>query len=470
MAEKEVREFEGEFWLPENPERRVPGTLTVDLEEGFAVKLTDLLVAMEEPANLFGPGLDYEIVCCDTNDGKQICLTDCFSGPRTTPLIGQGRSLETVIANRVIVGSHEPDPEVVGMILTTPNLVDFMDTRVRPFAVEGFGGDGDLKIEWSDPGTAQSVEIDGIRVGLEPRYAASVGKHRAEIQNDAIIQTVSDAARPISEHEELCVGLQLFVEFLSQMPTQRNALTATTPDDGRIEIFVRQLDAHGGRNRQWLARREIADRFDAVVPRWFELSEWDEMLYGALRDLVLGGGSSTDRALWAIRFVERYQNLKHGDKEDPEARERSRRARDEVLADVREEHREWVRGALVISGRPSFRQHYEAVLDSFGELFDPLLGNVENENRQERIDAFTKTARDTRNLLAHLTSDGPDTLTEGIDQYYLYERLWLIGRACVLDYLGFSEEEVRHFITSDPKFVNVARQPLTIEAAEPDPA
>lgn len=430
MEQETTREFEGMFWLPETPDRQVRGKLRIAPGSEITLRLEDHVIERsEDPSDAFQMrGGDYDVICGDTFDHNRICLIDVITTSMHDVLFGSGPQIkEEVFAHRALLGTYEPDPELTSMTLTTPNLVDFIDGRLRPFSVENFGDPDGMTIGWSRPDTALDFEAGEISLTLKPGYDASIGPGRAVLENSALIKSSSLEGQPLSAHERTCQSLKHLIEFFSQRPTSRAQWTGTTSCERRVEVFKLELDVREKGKHEWLARQHVADRFEVAFTKWMELQELDAILCGALRDLVNGVGDTPERALGALRFVERFEAIK-----------------------------------LEQAGQPDdtyFRSRYKSALERFGDLFDPLLGNPDLPH-DDRVSKFTETARDTRVLFAHLAIDGPEVLLEGRDQHYMYERAWLLARACILDFLGFTQEEIREFITRDRQFDHVARQPL----------
>ncbi|MGH2907154.1 MAG: HEPN domain-containing protein, partial [Solirubrobacterales bacterium] len=455
------RDFEGDFWIPETPNRTCRGALHVSDDGRVEVRLEDRLVEPENPLDPLPEGRDYARICGTTFDRKQLCLVDAFTINMKGNFPHGVQHPETVFANRLIVGSHEADPEVVSASLQTTNLVKFIDPLTR--AIIPRQEEDSFRVVWSDLGADRSIELDGVTLSLLHVYSGGTSNGRGYIENAGLIKTTSEEPATYSTLFAPCEVLHTYVDFLSLKPGQKTELTGRTADGQGIELISTSADAKDHRNRPWLQLGDVFNEFEDTAQRWIKLAGEDKLLFAALGDLVQGHGGLMDRTLYALRFIDLHHTIRNP--ETQEFREEQKRKKDEVLAAVPEEYEEWVNGALSISGRPSFRIRLEETIDSFGDLFYPLLGNADLPTREERLKNFSKVARDTRNYFAHLTVD-EYSITEGIDMYWFFHRIWFISRACILSDLGYSEERVAELIRKDQYFSQVARKPLRTPETE----
>jgi Fe-S-cluster formation regulator IscX/YfhJ len=463
----EERDFEGNFWLPETPDRICRGVLHVADDGRSEVRLERTLIEFEDPLGLLSSAHEYERICGTTFDRKDLCLVDAFTINMTGNFPHGVQHPETVSANRVVVGSHEPDPEVVSASLQTTNLIKFIDPLA--LALVSHQEEDAFRVEWRDIGAGRSVELgDGTTVALIHDYSGGTREGRGYIENAGIIKATVDDPAAFSRLFGPCQVLHTYVDFLSQKPGKQTELIGKAQEDERrIELIPNPVDVNDRRTRPWLKLGDVFNEFEATGRRWIELAHEDELLFAALRDLIQGNGGLMDRTLYALRFIDLHHTIRNP--ETQEFREAQKRKKEEVLEAVPVAHQEWVNGALSISGRPSFRVRLEETIDSFGDLFDPLLGSEDLPNREQRLKMFSKVSRDTRNYFAHLTID-EFAITEGIDMYWFFHRIWLISRACILNDLGYAEERVAELIRKDQYFTEVARKPLRAQTPEEAPA
>ncbi len=140
-------EAQGHWWLPESPNRKVPGTLTFSSEAGGELTLIGALRTMLEEgerttkdgtvtismtdAAMEASGQYGRILGEASNDNYT--LDDCFR-VRSTNGLFSGQALETIHVNRVLKGAlFEPDEplEATGVTFGTQHLADWiMETGI----------------------------------------------------------------------------------------------------------------------------------------------------------------------------------------------------------------------------------------------------------------------------------------------------------------------------------------------------
>ncbi len=70
----ETNQHEGQWWLPENPDNRIPGSLSVHQREGIKLKAVGALISMPALMNAENDSLSRLVVLGQTTKGKSISL------------------------------------------------------------------------------------------------------------------------------------------------------------------------------------------------------------------------------------------------------------------------------------------------------------------------------------------------------------------------------------------------------------
>ena len=102
-------EYQGYWWIPDEPEKKVPGTLKFDPDKGA---ILDLLGSFKRD-EAFVPLLEPKLMLGVTAKGKPIALQNCAETQSATTL-GQGFETSSFHADAIFVGEHFQNPGDVG--------------------------------------------------------------------------------------------------------------------------------------------------------------------------------------------------------------------------------------------------------------------------------------------------------------------------------------------------------------------
>ena len=101
-------QFQGMWWLPDDPDIQVPGTLTFDPDQGATL---ELLGSFKKNLKELGTYPRPKQMLGSTSDGKFITLQDCFE--TRTRMAMPGMTTANFHADMVLVGAHfEEESEV----------------------------------------------------------------------------------------------------------------------------------------------------------------------------------------------------------------------------------------------------------------------------------------------------------------------------------------------------------------------
>jgi ApeA N-terminal domain 1 len=107
-------DLEGFFWI-DDPQRRVRGRLAFSDSNIGKLALEDTLRPVSRAAR------DKTDVICGTSLlGEPMCLLDCFVHQHVSAGEVQYRQSWTV--NRTLIGTHDPDPQVIGLSALIENF------------------------------------------------------------------------------------------------------------------------------------------------------------------------------------------------------------------------------------------------------------------------------------------------------------------------------------------------------------
>lgn len=392
----------GQWWLPERPERKIPGWLTFTVNDGGRLRLVDSLLDAKVPGPVRMP--DYPRIL-GTIGNMPFTLENCFASSRR---LLRSPPDETIVVNVAYRGvRYEPDEEPCGDRITL-NLAHLL-YWVRPHAfddeassVSGSTSDGPVRHFGISARSVAPIVLAHPRgkISLEQTLATSGDALGSRSVNQDVVLHF-DAGTVVSSHELMAATGAL--HDLVSLAMDRVACVRS------VSLAHPRVVSHpGSRNRrpiEMLAR--LSDRFGWEEPKHHAP---DEVLfhYSAL------GDSGLSRLLEAAT---KYQ---------PELR-RVMRTRE---YDIHHLDRLLSRCAALesfdrkrrqVSGRPPFKEQIGACMDLAGDEFEGLVG-------QPR--AWFDLLKRRRNHLAHHLE--LDERGDGFIDMVMSESTYFLFALCLL--------------------------------------
>jgi len=125
-------EYRGDWWLPEDPDKQIPGTLTYNPNEGFCLELDGSFKSFSMYA-LFQPlTLDHLIILGLTRNGKLVTLYKCYE----TVGNDYGYEHSYCLAEVGVIGRHFQQAEDIKFIGITANYAHLPEWT----GLSGFSG------------------------------------------------------------------------------------------------------------------------------------------------------------------------------------------------------------------------------------------------------------------------------------------------------------------------------------------
>ena len=469
MRLAEPIETTGMFWLPEEPETRLPGVLRISEASEITVELAGVI---GNPPSVFsnvgavatlrsGDGdSDLDRIVGTVKKGGRVTLDRCFR---------EGGNL--VLPSGLFRSTFYASVAFIGLEYGKNEQVSFSEFS---FSVDGLdawlsiSGIGELEFEEGAENKSGSIRFhkpDDIPVTLssgdqlEFTFGLSFPKVVIPVTERAIKQT--SFVRVRSERPES-------VEYFSSIAVRLcNFLSLALDEDVGLQSMTGYLDlarndykesAHPVRvygqfppvidrspsirgHRALFLFPDVADRIGDVMTRWFDSYD----TFAPALDLYFASRTQTQayletKALWLAQALETLH--RRSSQETEMSPEEFRDRIDLVIKNCPTDIQGWVWEKLQYVNRLPFKTRIERLVEPFASWFGSNFGERE---------AFIKSIRDTRNYLTHYDAkatkrraDRPDDLfvlygkMEGLLQLHL---LSLIGFDHSL--IGFLVEENR---------------------------
>ncbi len=164
-------EYKGKWWLPDNPEGNITGTLRFTPDEGAVL---DLMGSFNGSFEIWtGKPFKPEIILGTSSDGKNLTLHKCFEHKRSSSTAGFPTS--SFYANRVFIGLHFTKPEDLkfkSLFVNYPYLEEWRKTVVFSSSQESGENFEQYEVKYEAPEPVKA-KIDNFRISLDHDFNVS---------------------------------------------------------------------------------------------------------------------------------------------------------------------------------------------------------------------------------------------------------------------------------------------------------
>lgn len=452
-------EIKGSWWLPDNPDTELSGTLTYSQDEGAVLELvgvfgTKSTKRIQQPPVILGV----------QQNGRPITLYRCHVRHLSYPCPGIGQAI--YYAHFVFDGVHFATEEDIKFNELQGSYTD-LDAWVNIFGFDldhNFeDGKYEAEIKYTKPESRVFNIRDGIEVGV---WFSCSGPGWSRIQTEAkITQQAYLVAKSTNGDIPFDELFQLLDQFscLHQVAIQRmnyprritgftheNEIARKTGEDEKeypeIEIYYCPVEAYIARKEKYTFEMlfTFKDLNDELINNWFgKFNEFQNVIL-LYRSLFYSTRLFIDtRFLNIAQALESLHSILFENKYLPTAEYKARKA--EVLKALPEHLREWVGGALASANYKRFKEKILELLEKKSQYMGELVSDNEK---------FAKRVRDTRNEFVH-HSEQRLTFREKRELFSAIRLLTILFELYLLEIIGFSEEKIQE------KFVVMKREYLS---------
>ncbi len=405
----------GLWWLPEQTDAKVAGTLKFSHQEGAQLSLAGVLGAsrggFEEKALPVIHGLVY-----DCPLGNELTLKDSSLSAFSTGMPGFAR--ETYLVARVFGGQHLGADEFLfskaklrysGLPGWAHGLTGLSH---RQLPEEGQHGTWEIRWVWREPISGQ---VPGGWLSLGVGASFSMGRRRAAVSEEVGISLAFDEPHSeVSINADYAGPLQNFFTLATDQPNSLEELAVCRPNDPRLIRVVAARVFHEPKDTDYLLPHKMIFSLEDVKGFPIELlGRWLEV-YGRLSKVcgmffaMLYKPSYTD-----YNYLANFQSL--------QIYESTRRTGDDEPARLRR------------------------LLEEYWEVIGPLFKND--------LASVTIELIQLRDYIVHKNSDLGKVPDYSVNLYWSGQRLAFLLKACLLSELGFSIDDVKKFFFRNQSFL-----------------
>jgi hypothetical protein len=462
-------EYNGIWWLPENPENKISGILKFHPVEGANL---ELIGSFKSPKDL-NKFLQPNIILGITSNGKIITLHKCYE--YKSPLSMPGFLSSSFIVSMVFVGHHfEKEENIVfdNLSLNYSHLEEWAGITGFQFKFET-GPKNELKkheVSYSFP---QKVEakLGNIKISLD--YSFTSGGDRikeVDLKQTTFIKIepnksihFNDYQRDIYYHIQNFLGLAMGRPVYPLIIKGKTKECKTTLPDGRT-VYNDILIFYSMKELPDLSKKllpfdilfsfgDIKDNFEKYLKNWFAEANVLKPVY----DLYFGTLYKSSmylqhQFLSLIQAIESYHRRIYGGKYLPDA-DYTQICETLVKAIPREVPNDFSRSLknrLRYHNEFSLRKRLKAVLGKYEEVVNLLI--LDNER-------FIEDVVNTRNFLTHYDkSIKTKAITDPQELYRLIQKMKFILEICFLVELEMPTETIKALLSRNRRYQYLAKQ------------
>jgi len=435
-------QYEGEWWIPEESESKIRGTLYFSPKSGIRLELTGSFKGEEQTI--------FQIILGSTIDGKKITLSRCVQYFRETHTPGGETSKLKVL--EIFDGEHFSKLEDI----------NFDRISIHYSYLNGWAGfktfkteikkDGETVITHKEPKAVEVKINDNLNLKLwaTAGHSHSLTKYCLEDETYFIIK--SSKKLTFNEYRKYSRMLQnlltLAVGDDVSHPLKIQAYIENSKDIKKIDIYYAISgikDSIMIPQKMLFTYSTISDRFEEFMKNWFDsyenksLETAFNLYFGTIHNQHL---YVDNQFLNYMIALESFHRSLH----------KSKYVTDETYEEIKDkliQTIEKISGKLKKEGfKPSMINklrylHEYSLAKRLKELYKEykdVIGDI-IDNR----DTFIATTKDTRNYLIHNDPESKGKACEGKDLIILNSKLKILLEMCILNVLGFSKTEIKTF-------------------------
>lgn|GEM_PF-1868861 len=432
-------EYEGLWWLPDNPDEKISGNLLFDPDEGATLKLISSYNLDEIVGNrsfdpdegatlkLIGPfksiqNLDtlskYEVIFGISTNGKYITLYNCMEIRCSLNL--PGLLVSQYYVDTIIMGGHFLKPADI-QFKKVSVMYQYLNewVNISAFEIQFFKEPPGVKIICTLPRRISARINDKltISIGFEDNGPEiSVAQNEIYVKQRTVVNFESSEGLRYQEFFETLKSIQNVLSFAVKRyvyplrivgsTETSNMVDSNSTENSNVELFyeiinIQRDDKPILPNEMLFTFKDVSGRLEEFLGNWFKKRELLDEAFAPYFGILYNPNMYQNQKFLALtQTIEAYHQRVRDKNELP----------------------------LKIRLRDILNTHKAA-----------LTGLIEDEAK------FINDVKNTRNYFTHYDEKLREKAASGADLFYLTEKLKILVETCLLSELGFSNEEISSF-------------------------
>ncbi len=468
----ENNELAGFWWIPSNPDNKLAGIFSRSKENGMSLNLIGSF--SDEENRIITTTKKYPIIFGIVGN-KEITLINC--SVTNSSFSTSGFSSLKCRIDKLFIGAylHFPEEDLfykvevqytyltnwIGEIqfttsnTSTENHEEYQIVCRLPKAYAFSSKQACLKLKYDLDGEDNFLKIDLCKkITLE-----------IEVEVDLSFDVfITQFVYPIQNFLTFVTGRPNALERIDVYSRQKNTISYQNKNISLPIQAIRNQIYHGEDRKEnfqlsdiLFGFQDVKEKFGEIVDKWLENYECFEATCNLYFGIQYQDQLYLEQKFLSIaQAVESFH--RHSSKFSTRVlpKEEHNKKIDVIIKNAPLEYQEWLRQKLNFSNEPSLHNRLSEMIDSVKEAIEPLVGD---------IDLFIKKVKNTRNYFTHYDKSNKKKAMQGLDLFWLIQGLSFLLQALLLAELGFSNEEIKGFISSNSMF-NLVRDNLKAEIAE----
>lgn len=461
--------FAGAWWLPDQPDRRVAGTLEV----GWDLLRLDLIGSFLDPPQ-WSQVQRHPVILGTTTDGKRVTLHENVVAAISFNLAAYGLPAVAIRPTVAFVGGHLAEPSAAkfkGITLDLERFTDWLQPRPMNVEVEdGRSTDGQpvrrAHVSYESPPVEEQQLTDTtLKIGMSWGVKGDRTSETVIWQRASLDATHSDGLTSDEWHEALVGPLRNLLSLATERPITVERLelreSADPTEGGGLEVVGPRAAPRPDPPRMLLPPEMVFGLHELPaegLARWITLSR--EL--GDALNLFFGvryapGMYVENEFLNLAQGVEVYHRRRHGGTEasapDHDARLSG------ILEATPTRYRPWLAEKLRHSNELTLSQRLKELYRAVGPVMQPLLGDGKT---------WVWRVVEARNFQTHRDAAAQKGIPRGVDLWWLAQELSVLMTALLLLELGFTTDQTGELLRrGSPAYQRLLGRRLADATSEP---
>ncbi len=438
-------EYMGIWWLPENPDEKIEGTLEFSRSEGGRLKLFSYFSKSSDTHKLMD-GVNIILGFSISPEEKYITLYNCFEISRNYSM-GLVNPASTFFANQVMVGTHfqtEEDIRFKNVSVDFPHLAEWVG--VSGFDIERNYEKRKTKVEYEFPesincGTINEEYKIGIDFRLKSKY--DILPTDAGMKQETYFYIEADQEKPLDDFEEIIYYLGAFLSLAFDKPVNHQTVKGRTITGDLVQVYSPFMDEYDYSKR--LDDHNMRFTYDDIkekdsITKWFDKLDILKPIYNLYATILSKSTRFQDhRFLNLVQALEAYHRFTQDNKEFiKEEKEKIK-----IILNNTPQYNDWLKGKLNYAYELSLRQRLKELYDKYSDILSDFI------KKKDFIDKVVTT----RNYLTHFDKKLKDKAVTGIKLYDLNKELRRMLSLCLFEEIGFDKEELRAIFSDTTNYL-----------------
>lgn len=288
-------EYKGKWWLPDNPEKQISGTLKIMPNKEILLELEGVFKDIEEITKILEPKI--EIILGISLTEENITLYECFGIKSNVSVSVSGLQISSLFrVNEVFIGVHfqkSEDVKFKELFIRYLYLDEWIN--VYGFNVSCDSDEKEVIVKYKQPYPIQASIGEDCKISIEfELISSSIMPKEINIKQRAYVRVKYSTEKSLNECWDIVRRIQNFLSFGVGEPVYSLVIKGMTEANKQtvngkfhnppVEIYHRSLGIPKARRMllpcdMLFTFKDISEKFEIFLRNWFEKANILEPVY-----------------------------------------------------------------------------------------------------------------------------------------------------------------------------------------------